>query len=287
MEKLNITLAVLTWKAPKSLRSCLESVEPILHLFDDKLLVCQEGDPREIQIGEEFGFRTVKLEHNVGIQEGISKCFTSAKTEIVLFLENDLQLRVSPEDATRYLSFAVKNLNAAECDFVKLRFLPERRSSTSKAFHRYWRINSSEITRRFMGALRPKKANWELSTSTRIMYEKSLLAEGFQRINQDFLKSTTKYNKWENLGLLTTKKLIHRLVTFANQHPTSRSVNGKPDLEHPLNCSNNRDWLMNQELKLLICTPGMFGHRRYDRAEEDEKWQMVDPLDEGGEVEVS
>ena len=287
MPRHNITLTILTWKAPKTLQSSLESLEPLFDTFSDRVLICQESDHREISIGKRFGFRIIELPENVGIQNGIKTCFESAQTELVLFLENDLQLRQEPIKAKRMLATASEYLNSSKCDFVKFRFLPERRTNCGARFDKFWKLSGRQIKRRFLGYLRFKRANWELSTSVKLMDEKSAYPKGFKRISDDFILSSTKYNKWENLGLFSTKTFMSKVFDFAESNPTTRSINGKPDLEHPLNCKANRYWLMGNEFKLLISTPGLFGHRRHDRSAEDEKWQMVDPLDEGGEVEIS
>ena len=86
---------------------------------------------------------------------------------------------------------------------------------------------------------------------------------------------------------MTTKTFFRELINYAELHPTSRTVNGTPDLEHPLNCKKNRAWFKSLDAKMLVAIPGIFGHRRYDRAAKDEKWNMVDPKDEGGPVEIS
>jgi len=256
-------------------------------MFEEKVLVCQESDPREIAIGESYGFRVIRLPENVGIQDGIKTCFESSSNEQVLFLENDLQLRGDPKSAIRILSEASIHIQTGTCHFAKFRYLPERRAQKSKAFDTYWQIRGNRIVRRLLGYMRRSKANWELSTSIRLMHDIDALPDGFSKISDDFILSTTKFNKWENLGLLTTRSFIKNLIEFAEENPTKRSINGKPDLEHPLNCRQNRDWLMSQQFRVIISTPGLFGHRRYDRAEEDEKWSMVDPHDEGGDVEIS
>lgn len=284
MQTPKITLAVLTWKAPQTLESSLNSLYPILDFFDERLLVCQESDPREINIGEKFDFKIIKLQDNVGIQNGIKICFDQASNEFVLFLENDLHLKLTPENAHNLLIEASNLLKSKKAEFAKLRFLPERRTDRSSLFDRYWHIKGDKVVRRPIGYLRFRKANWVLSTSTCLIHKKALSAPGFERVSENFLLSTTQYNKWENLGLLTSKSFMSKLLRFAEDNPTSRSINGAPDLEHPLNCKANRKWLQDQKTKLLIATPGLFGHRRFDRPEDDEKWDMVDPADEGGEV---
>jgi hypothetical protein len=117
-----------------------------------------------------------------------------------------------------------------------------------------------------------------------------------QDLNTKYLKhlgdgiylSYSQYSKWENFALFTTKSFfLNTLIPFAETHPTSRNVNGFPDLEHRINSKQNRSWWKKQEFRLLIATPGLFSHRRLDRWVDDEKWKTADPSDDGGGWEKS
>lgn len=282
-----ITLAVLTWKAPKTLESSLESISSLLPIFAEKILVCQESDPREIEIGNKYGFRVIALEKNVGIQNGMKHCFEEAANSIVLFYENDLNLRVDPAVATRVIYKGAEALAGSEVDFVKLRYLPGNKTTKGKLFDKYWTITGGKLKKKLPAYLRPKKADLLLSGALLYLTEHNVSAPGFNPRHEDFLLSTTALNKWENRAVLTTKKFFNILIDFAENNPTARTVNGTPDLEHPLNCKQNRKWFLSLEAKLLIAVPGVFGHRRYDRSEDDEKWGMVDPADDGGDVSIS
>ena len=287
MQKLDMTLAVLTWRAPKTLEASLSSIEKLLPYFDELVLVCQESDPREIEIGEKYGFRIVALQENVGIQYGMAECFRNASNENVLFYENDLVLKVDLESALASLREASNALNNKQVSFVKLRYLPDNARDKSALFDSYWKIHNNQLRRRLAALIRPKKSLSVVSKSLEYLSEKDITPIGFDRHNDNFLISTTSHNAWENRAVVTTKAFFEKLIAFAESHPTMRSVNGKPDLEHPINCKKNRKWYQSLEVSLLIGVPGLFGHRRFDRAKEDEKWVMVDPLDDGGSVEVS
>lgn len=50
------TLSILTWKAPDTLRRTLESLEPIRDLFHECIVICQESDPREIDMATQYGW---------------------------------------------------------------------------------------------------------------------------------------------------------------------------------------------------------------------------------------
>lgn len=278
---------MLTWKAPRTLESSLESISSILPVFSEKILVCQESDPREIEIGKKYGFRVVALQKNVGIQNGMKRCFQEAVNSTVLFYENDLNLRVDPEIAARIIHNGAEALAKSQVDFVKLRYLPGNKTIKGKLFDKYWTINGGKLKKRLLAYLRPKKADLLLSGALLYLSENNVSAPGFTPYDDDFLLSTSAMNKWENRAVLTTKEFFDKLIDFAENNPTARTVNGTPDLEHPLNCKQNRKWFLTLEAKLLIAVPGVFGHRRYDRSVDDEKWEMVCPADDGGDVSVS
>lgn len=282
-----ITLAILTWKAPKTLQASLESIEQLLPIFNEKILICQESDPREIIIGKQFGFDTIALKDNIGIQNGMKCCFESSKNELVLFYENDLNLRTTTQEAKEVIQEAATAIEREEVAFAKLRYLYGNTSLKSKNFEAYWKIKEGILKKRILSYFRPNKAAAVLSTSIPHLHSQGITPTGYEKFSENFLLGSSVSNKWENLAVMTTKTFFSGLINFAESNPTSRSINGSPDLEHPLNCRKNRSWYKSLDAKVLIAIPGLFGHRRYDRTENDEKWDMVDPKDEGGCVDIS
>lgn len=279
-----ISLAILTWKAPKTLLHTLQNLDPILGLFDERIIVCQESDPDEIALAREFGFKAVVLETNVGIQNGMKLAFESCTNELVLFLENDLVLKTGREAAERILTAIGTELAEGRAEFAKLRYLPESRKMN---FRRYWRLSNGRPQRRLLGYLRYGVAN---SMAADVLHfevapgkDFSYLADLGNGVYQTF----SKYSKWENLAVFARKSFfLNTLIPFAESHPTSRMVNGHPDLEHRINSKKNKSWWRGSNFKLLIATPGLFGHRRLDRWAGDDKWLTADPADDGGPVEM-
>ena len=287
MSKSKVSLAVLTWKSPKTLHACLTSIAPIFDFFDERLIVCQESDPREIEIAEEFGMRIVATKTNLGIQGGLKKCFEEARNELVFFCENDLQLSVPVKRAVTTLSFAADYMmtNDAKCTY--LRYLPQSAERRAKDFHKFWRVEGNIVKPRLKARLRPRTARFKLGKASPYIHQERLSCHGFETVSEDFLLTDSSCHPHENRALLAKRSYISTLIDFAEANSTSRQVNGSPDLEHPLNCRQNRDWFINQKFQTLIAVPGVFGHRRYDRDAQDDKWHMVNPVDDGGEVVVS
>lgn len=279
-----ISLAMLTWKSPKTLQHTLQNIEPILDLFDEKIIVCQESDPEEIALAQQYGFKAVLLKTNVGIQDGMKMAFESCGNELVLFLENDLVLKESREGAKKILSAISNELAEGRAEFVKLRYLPESRK---KSFTRYWHVVDGFPKRRFLGYLRYQAANLMASDVLHLNLSPGVETEYLVDIGCGLYATTSKFSKWENRAVFAKRSFfLGTLIPFAEAHPTSRNVNGKPDLEHRINSRANRWWWRTSKFKHIIVAPGLFGHRRLDRSAEDDKWHTVDPADDGGPVEM-
>ena len=279
-----ITLSVLTWKSPETLRFCLESIKPIFDLFDERLIVCQEADACEIAIAEEFGFQIFAPEENLGIQGGMKMCFEKARNELVFFCENDLHLNLPIDQASQIFAYAARAMCEQQIRCTYLRYLPQSADRRVAGFDKYWRISDGRLLRRWQAFLRPKAARFALGKGSYFIHQSGIETEYFKRPNEHFLLTDSRCHPHENRALLSTRSHLVELIEFAEDHPTKRTINGSPDLEHPINCSQNRDWFIKREFPILIACPGVFGHRRYDRDPTDEKWLMVNPLDEGGVV---
>jgi len=278
------SLAMLTWKAPKTLQHTLQNLEPILDFFDEKIIVCQENDPEEIALARQYGFMAVPLDTNVGIQHGMKLAFESCSNELVLFLENDLVLKAGRDETRKILTTIGTELAEGRAEFAKLRYLPESRKKT---FRRYWCLSRGRPRRRMLGYIRYGAAN---SMAADVLHfevapgkDFSYLADLGNGVYQTF----SRYSKWENLAVFARKSFfLNTLIPFAESHPTSRMVNGHPDLEHRINSKKNKSWWRGSNFKILIATPGLFGHRRLDRWAGDDKWLTADPADDGGPVEM-
>ncbi|MDP2056937.1 MAG: hypothetical protein Q8K35_04150 [Thiobacillus sp.] len=275
---------MLTWKAPKTLQHALQNLEPILDFFDEKTIVCQESDPEEIALAQQYGFKAVALETNVGIQHGMKLAFESCSNELVLFLENDLVLKESRDRAKNILTAIGNALAEGRAEFAKLRYLPE---SQKKTFRRYWRLSNGRPRRRMMGYLRYGAANSMAADPLHFDIAPGMSSGYLIDIGNGVYQTFSKYGKWENLAVFAKKSFsLNTLIPFSESHPTSRTVNGHPDLELRINSKKNKSGWRGNNFKLLIAKPGLFGHRRLDRWAGDDKWMTADPADDGGPVEM-
>jgi hypothetical protein len=279
-----ISLAILTWKAPKTLQNTLQSLEPILDQFEERIIVCQESDPGEIELAERYGFKPIALKTNVGIQYGMKKAFEACSNEQVLFLENDLVLIPPKEEVVRIISAISDALAEGKAEFAKLRYLP---ASGRNSYKRFWKCTDGRPVRRLYGYLRYQLANLRASEVLLLGVAPGIKTEFLTDIGNGLYATTSEYSSWENRAFLAIRSFfLQEIIPYAESHPTSRTVNGMPDLEHRINSPANRNWWRKSKYKHLIAHPGLFGHRRLDRYVKDEKWQMGGPSHDDGPVEI-
>lgn len=55
---------------------------------------------------------------------------------------------------------------------------------------------------------------------------------------------------------------LNQVLSFARSNPTSRLVNGLPDLEHAMNSPTNRNYWRNGGFRVGLVRPSLFGHKR-------------------------
>ena len=221
-----MSLAVLTWKSPKTLRACLTSIQPLFDFFDERLIVCQEADPRELAIAEEFGMRIIAPETNLGIQGGMKECFARANNELVFFCENDLQLSVPAAQAFETMAFAAYHMMQHDTQCTYLRYLPQSAHRRVSEFNKFWRMTEKRVAPRLKAILRPKTARFRLGKACAFIHQENLDCDGFVRVEEDFLLTDSSCIPHENRALLAKKSYISDLIGFAETHPTRRGVNG-------------------------------------------------------------
>jgi hypothetical protein len=140
--------------------------------------------------------------------------------------------------------------------------------------------------RRLYGYLRYQLANLRASDVLHLDLAPGLKTPFLTDLGGGLYATTSQFSIWENRAVLARRSFfLEKLIAFAESHPTSRSVNGMPDLEHRINSRKNRSWWQHSQFKLLIANPGLFAHRRLDRYAKDEKWHM-NAADEKEAVEI-
>lgn len=262
------SLSILTWKAPDTLRRTLESLQPLCGLFADRIVICQESDPREINLATQYGYRPVALPHNAGIQEGLALAVKNSALELVLVLENDCNY-LGGESGIAQLETCLSLFKEHKIDVIKLGELP---AHPRQKYVKYWG-NSFPPKRTLLGMLRRNEANsYKGEVIAFAEFQPDAVPE-IEKLADHLFLISSKHAVWTNRAFLVSKDFfLRRLLPFARSHPTSRLVNGLPDLEHAINSPKNRNWWRNENFRIGLAKPGLFGHVRYDRPALDEKW---------------
>lgn len=273
-----VGLAILSWKAPLTLKSSLESYisKDLFSLFDDVCLCFQEIDDNDILIAETAGLRYIGNSSNTGIQGGFKFAQKSLDTDYILILENDLPFVADQDEAKKQLSDCLTMMEYGMADMARMRSrfnpgYPHRAASVYSKFypisHQDPKWNDTEKLdhspnwkKRMRRFLRPQKARkW----SGRSVYIESnpeqLFPDIISREGEYFIVDSSVM-PWTNQPTLISAKLFRELMDYAENHPSSRTVNGFQDFEKSLNCKFWRS----RHYQIII-TPGLFTHERLDR----------------------
>lgn len=122
MEK-RITLAMLSWRQPRTLRNTLESYQRngLLDLVDEKIIFFNECVAQDERIAEKYGFKILKAKRNIGIALPFKALVEASTCEHFLFLENDFLLIEPLKTVKQELSAAIELIDSDIADCVRLR----------------------------------------------------------------------------------------------------------------------------------------------------------------------
>lgn len=255
------SLSVLTWRAPKTLAHTLDSIAPIRDLFRNRFVICQDSDPAEIRIAEEFGFSPIALAKNLGIQEGLAHCATVAPTRFVLILENDCAL----QNIERCRDTLQESLQALKDDQVDVVKLGTTETGNLRKYHRYWR-SSAYPRKTWKAIVRPHEARACLGGSVYLSDFPSTGTAYVKPLGNYLYVTDSSHMGWTNRAFMIKREFfLGTIIDFARRHPASGSVNGLPDLEKEINNFWNRSWWRQQKFRVGITRPGLFSHHRLDR----------------------
>jgi glycosyltransferase involved in cell wall biosynthesis len=91
--KFTISVGILTYFAPKTLRHTLETykITGFIDCIDDLFVIIQKSDRQEEEkrVCEDYNVRYILMAENGNIAWGFKAIYENARNDIILFLEND------------------------------------------------------------------------------------------------------------------------------------------------------------------------------------------------------
>ena len=113
MEKLPISIGILSWKSGQTLVNTLNTYfqQEFLHQINDVCILFQEFSEEDKRIAEHFNIPYIAKENNIGIGQAFIELTEQAKTDNVLVLEHDWKLIEDKETLRNRLLSGVKLLD--------------------------------------------------------------------------------------------------------------------------------------------------------------------------------
>jgi hypothetical protein len=261
-----VGLALMSWRGADVLARTLESYKQgnLFPLFDKTLLLFQDISDDDKRTAARYNLNYISTDSNVGIENGIRLLAESMDTDYILLLENDCPLIEPHEQAVAQLTLACKRLATHQADIYRLRhrWQPGEKFNTVDKYRRYHLVPGEKpsLAKSLLRTLRPNKYRRLIGTAPYL--HEMPLQKGYERYLKiqpegDIIVSSAVLN-WTNQSVLLSRSfLLDTLLPYARAHPSSRNVNGFPDLERALNCR----WWRKRDFKIAIGR-GLFTHKR-------------------------
>ena len=113
MEKLPVSVGILSWKSGQTLVNTLQTYfqQEFLHQINDVCILFQEVSEQDKQIAEHFGIPYIGMEDNIGIGRAFIELTKQSKTDNVLVLEHDWKLIENKETCIERLKSGIELLD--------------------------------------------------------------------------------------------------------------------------------------------------------------------------------
>lgn len=118
-----ISVGILTWRRPSTLRYALRSYRRagLLDAWGEVILFANGADPREVAVAERFGLRLLSSPDNIGIGPAFARLAEAAARPNFLFLENDWPCIEPADIALRRMACGVGLLDSGDARAVRYR----------------------------------------------------------------------------------------------------------------------------------------------------------------------
>jgi len=239
MDKLPLSICILSWKSAANLKNTLRSYKKygLLDMVDDITILFQEVQDDDKKTAEKYKIKYIGLKENVGIGKGMKMLAENASTQNILFLEHDWELIEKQNTLLFQLKAGLELLNNG-FDVVRYR-------SRKKPGHPL-------ISIRHKGQELEYYDDWHECTSPHLLESLHWLDPAVEfpdKIQKQgtFFVTTSRWANWTNNPYLVRKSfLLEKILPFAGE-----SVS----LER-----NIASWWVKQDFKIAQ-GEGLFTHK--------------------------
>ena len=210
MEKLPISICILSWNNVKTLENTLKSYKKfgLLEMSEDVVVLFQEASVADEKLAAKYKLKTILLKENIGIGKAIKMLAENAKFENVLFLENDWELIENKNTVLHQLKTGLEFLNK-NYDVVRYRSRKKPGHPLHSLTHKGNELDYYD--------------DWHNCTSPHLLESLHWLdpaAEFPDKIQKegDFFVTTSRWANWTNNPFLVKKDfLLHKILSFAGE----------------------------------------------------------------------
>jgi len=124
MQKVNLSVGILTWNAYRTLENTLNTYKAsgLLDMVNDVCIFAQQATQTDYKLAHSFGTDIILSDKNVGIGKGLSTLAHAAESPYILLLENDwIVLEKYFDIVYDELQTAVEAVKTDKADVVKMR----------------------------------------------------------------------------------------------------------------------------------------------------------------------
>ena len=210
MEKLSISICILSWNNVKTLENTLKSYKKfgLLEMSEDIVVLFQEASEQDVKLAAKYNLKTIPLKENIGIGKAIKMLAENAKFENVLFLENDWELIENKNTVLHQLKTGLEFLNK-NYDVIRYRSRKKPGHPLHSLKHKGNELDYYD--------------DWHNCTSPHLLESLHWLdpaAEFPDKIQKegDFFVTTSRWANWTNNPFLVKKDfLLHKILSFAGE----------------------------------------------------------------------
>lgn len=272
-------VAMLTWKAPKTVRATIETHDRLglLDHVDQSNIYFQEFNPEEdTALAEQYGWTAVGGPENLGIHRGMEAAINSLDTDLVLYIENDFPAQCTAAELTHAIEAAKSDIMNDDVFYVSLknRRDPGWGFPGAQKYVRHFtikdpldtKLHQVEIPPRyiplFYGTIRAGRRQFLIGRAPYL--EKDPAArhpKQFSRTSSGNWLTDSRYFNFSNQPFMARRDLINEhVLQRAHKFPAK---NERPDFQ-TLEKAMNTKWWRDQRFKISISDIGGFTQLRLD-----------------------